>query len=168
MKFDAFDWLVFAFFLSHIPITICIDAQAVMPPELYPKALRELIAWYIATLKDPLFAAVARKDPSIAWFQSIVFVEVAAQLPFFFVALAGWRKSWVRIPAIVYGVHTATTLVPILGTFFSASLLSASERAVLCGIYMPYLVMPVLIAWRAASRPAMFVETIIENRSKLS
>lgn len=31
------EWLLGLYFVSHIPITLFIDLQAVLPPELYPQ-----------------------------------------------------------------------------------------------------------------------------------
>ena len=48
------------------------------------------------------------------WFKGIVYVEVFLQVPFFLAAIVAWlrRSNWIRIPTIIYGAHTATTLVP--------------------------------------------------------
>lgn len=34
------EWLLGLYFVSHIPITLFIDLQAVLPPELYPQEVR--------------------------------------------------------------------------------------------------------------------------------
>lgn len=34
------EWLLGLYFLSHIPITLFIDLQAVLPAELYPQEVR--------------------------------------------------------------------------------------------------------------------------------
>ena len=50
------------------------------------------------------------------WFKSLILFELLFQLPFFFVGYHAFYhgRNWVRIPGIAYGVHTATTLIPIL------------------------------------------------------
>lgn len=92
----------------------------------------------------------------------IVWVEVLLQVPYFFAALAAWRARapWIRIPTIVYGSHTATTLVPILAHFLADTRLSTTERARLVAIYAPYLLMPLLMLWRACTREHLFPERV--------
>lgn len=34
------EWLLGLYFVSHIPITLFIDLQPVLPPELYPQQVR--------------------------------------------------------------------------------------------------------------------------------
>lgn len=34
------EWLLGLYFVSHIPITMFIDLQALLPPELYPQEVR--------------------------------------------------------------------------------------------------------------------------------
>ena len=55
------------------------------------------------------------------WFKSLILFELLFQLPFFFVGYHAFYhgRNWVRIPGIAYGVHTATTLIPILAEIFT-------------------------------------------------
>lgn len=147
-----------AFFLSHIPITILIDAQAVFSP-WYPKVLRDLVAWYCH-----LFGDVLMEYPSPGWFRAIVAGEVFLQLPFFGVAAKMiWKTpsgslypSWFRTASLVYGAHTCTTMIPILATFWgaadeSAKVMTTSQVVATTAIYLPYLVFPfALICFAAA------------------
>ena len=84
------------------------------------------------------------------WFKAIVWVEVLGQLPFFAVALYAWlyRREWVRVPAIVYGAHVATTLVPILGHFMGAAIPTAKLQLLLA-FYAPYLLVPLWLVARS-------------------
>ena len=55
----------------------------------------------------------------------------------------------------MYGTHAATTLVPILGTFWlggSANQLSMEKKVKLTLIYLPYLIMPLLLVFKMVSR----------------
>ena len=81
-------------------------------------------------------------------------MELLLQVPFFFVALSAfiWRRNFIRIPVIVYGAHTATTLVPILAELFEMRGVTSTQRALIVAIYAPYLIMPLLMLWRAWSR----------------
>lgn len=157
-RFGAFDWLAVAYFASHIPITLLVDAQAVLPDVgvTYPPAVSGLVAWYAAEFADPLMAPRPAGQPD--WFKAIVWVEVLLQLPFFFYALAAWLRAdnGLRVPLIIYAAHVATTLVPIFGVFAAATAIPADKRAVLAAIYAPYLLMPLAFLYRAVSRPQLF------------
>lgn len=150
--------VVIGYFASHIPITIFIDAQAVLPPSLFPALARDFLAWFCDTWRDPLMCAAPGSAP---WFAAIVSAELLFQLPFFFVALFAWiaRREWLRLPLIFYGAHTATTLVPIYGTLvdaFSRGRIDSSRFIFLAAVYAPYLIMPLFLAALAALRSPLF------------
>ncbi|XP_069883384.1 sigma intracellular receptor 2 [Dipodomys merriami] len=141
------------YFLSHIPITLFMDLQVLLPPELYPAELRNLMNWYCKEFKDPLM-----QEPPV-WFKSFIFCELLFQLPFFPIATYAFFKGscrWIRTPVIIYSVHTMTTLIPILFSFLFEEFSKASgfkglrpetfrERLTLVCIYAPYLIIPLLL-----------------------
>ncbi|XP_012582097.1 PREDICTED: transmembrane protein 97 [Condylura cristata] len=147
------EWLLGFYFLSHIPITLLLDLQAVLPHELYPVELTKLLKWYVKEFKDPLL-----QDPP-SWFKSFLFCELVFQLPFFPIATYAFFKGgckWIRTPAIIYAVHTITTLIPILSTFLFEDFSKASgfkgqgpktirERLTLASVYAPYLLIPLML-----------------------
>jgi ABC-type phosphate transport system permease subunit len=55
-------------------------------------------------------------------------------------------RNWIRIPTIMYGVHAATTVVPMLADFYYGQGRNSPQKEVLCMIYGTYLVIPMLIA----------------------
>lgn len=82
-----------------------------------PGFARRLLDWHVANTGDPLMNHVAPgRPPFPAWFRALVLGELLLQVPFFFVAIYAFvrRRKWIRLPALAYGVHTATTLLPIL------------------------------------------------------
>lgn len=93
-----------------------------------------------------------------SWFRALAWSEVIAQLPFFFVGLYGFSfcKEWIRTPALVYGLCTATTLLPILGELILTDN-TEFNKGVLLGFYLPYLIMPLSIALRCLSRQQLFL-----------
>lgn len=97
----------------------------------------QLLDWHIRTNGDEL----VKLNPT--WFVSLVWFELLFQLPFFFVAIYAYlsRSKWIRIPLIVYGIHTATTLIPILG-----EILFVLNNIKLALIYAPYFILPLAIA----------------------
>jgi hypothetical protein len=159
MGLDLFEALVVAYLASHIPITIFVDAQAIAPAGWHPAPARDLVAWYADAAGDVLMGA---SPPP--WFRAIVTAEVFLQLPFFFLALAAiarragavagvpMREAW-----IFYGAHTATTLLPIFGTLWTAPEPAAKGTVgLLTAVYAPYFIMPLAMAWRAAARDELF------------
>ena len=72
---------------------------------------------------------------------------------------------WIRVPAIVYGSHVATTLIPILFEIMTADFSSdshhvepsaaaadagpvtMSERLALAAVYGPYLAVPLMLVY---------------------
>ena len=163
----AFELASWAFFASHVPITLLVDAQAVLPRALYEWGPRRALELYVGWSRDPLM-----RLPAATWFRAIIFAELALQLPFFFVALLALRgafdaraapplrgltsPAWLRTAAVAYGAHVATTMVPILATFALHSergpnAITAGHRAALVAIYSPYLIMPLAVLWRAAA-----------------
>jgi len=163
----AFELASWAFFASHVPITLLVDAQAVLPRALYEWGPRRVLELYVGWSRDPLM-----RLPAQAWFRSIICAELALQLPFFGVALLALRgafderspgparglssPAWLRTLAVAYGAHVATTMVPILATFALHSergpnAITPGHRAALVAIYCPYLIMPLAVLWRAAA-----------------
>ncbi|KAM5182403.1 sigma intracellular receptor 2 [Mantella aurantiaca] len=144
------EWIFFFYFFSHIPITLLIDLQAVLPSSWYPHQLLDVMKWYTVTFKDHL---MMNPPP---WFMSFVYCEAILQLPFFPVAAYAFLKGgcrWIRVPAIVYSSHVATTVLAILGHLLYGDFPKTKEvdsptqqeRFTLVAIYAPYLVIPLLI-----------------------
>ncbi|XP_007530784.1 sigma intracellular receptor 2 [Erinaceus europaeus] len=149
----SLEWLLGFYFLSHIPITLLLDLQMVLSPEYYPAELKNLLQWYAKEFKDPFLLS-----PQL-WFKAFVFCELVFQLPFFPIATYAFFKGgrkWIRTPAIIYSVHTMTTLVPILFTLLFEDFSKASgfkgqgpktviERVTLAFVYAPYFVIPLIL-----------------------
>ncbi|XP_061701826.1 sigma intracellular receptor 2 [Syngnathoides biaculeatus] len=138
------------YFITHIPITLFIDFQTILPGYLYPRALKDLLKWYSRVFKDSLLL-----HPP-AWFKSFIVCEAALQTPFFPIAAYAFLKGsrhWIRTPAIIYSTHVSTTLIPILSHIIFHDYTVESpwgpetqqERWILVTIYAPYLFVPVLL-----------------------
>ncbi|XP_034556238.1 sigma intracellular receptor 2 [Notolabrus celidotus] len=150
MALRVLEIIFFFYFASHIPITLFIDLQALLPGHVFPQQLKDLLHWYAEDFKDPMVL-----DPP-EWFRSFIFCEALVQLPFFPIAAYAFLKGgckWIRTPAIIYSTHVATTLVPILAhiLFYQFPLephagpQTLKERWLLVSIYAPYLLIPVLL-----------------------
>ncbi|XP_054768729.1 sigma intracellular receptor 2-like [Lytechinus pictus] len=151
MAFTRFlELLFFVYFAVHIPVSILFDSQAIFPRQWYPDFLVTPKLEYTTQYKDVLFAELP------IWYKSFIYVEIFIQFPFFFVAAYAFYKGnckWIRIPAIVYGAHTATTVIPIVAEIFFNDFANTTtpapstfqERATLVGIYAPFLVVPFIL-----------------------
>ena len=140
---DTFRWIVVVFLATHIPATILMDSQAILPPAVVPGFAKSLLRFHVRTNHDPLM------EWQPVWFKSFILFELLFQLPFFFVGFRAFyeRRNWIRIPGIAYGAHTATTLVPILAEILTHDEFpSEAARWQLFLIYLPYLVIPAMIA----------------------
>lgn len=86
------------------------------------------------------------------WFVSLVWCECTLQLPLFALFAYGlWlQKPWLRVPALIYGTHVATTLLPIMADLLYGTALP-KHMAVL--VYSPYLLLPLALVVRMAVWP---------------
>jgi hypothetical protein len=107
--------------------------------------------------------------PVQPWFSSLVSIEVIFQLPFFFFAIYAIlqqqkdpHKRTIRGDGpfkslcIIYGSSTATTLVPILQSILSNEETNMSEKGILLGFYLPYLIFPIWLVIIAACNEDVF------------
>ena len=167
----AFYW----FFLTHIPITLMIDGQAIFA-SYYPQILRHFVQdIYAENFGDILMSGRQQPNGYPIWFQSIVLFEILFQLPFFFVSVhiiggSGHNNNgndhnnknnqegftttypeWFRMACIVYGSHVATTLVPIFGTFVCANEdeMTTIQKIIIVSVYLPYLIFPLWLLCHA-------------------
>ncbi|GFR39583.1 hypothetical protein Agub_g43, partial [Astrephomene gubernaculifera] len=135
---SVLDTIFLIYFALHIPTTILVDSQSVIPAEYFPPWAKELLQWHIDTNGDHLVS----KNP--VWFKSLVACELALQLPLFFVITYGFlrRRNWIRMPCILYGTHVATTMAPILADILFGLDSTSPKKLNLALIYLPYLVIP--------------------------
>lgn len=66
-------------------------------------------------------------------------------------------KAWIRTPAIIYGISTATTVVPCLAEIAAAAL-PLTNRLTLMAIYTPYFLIPAVIAARMLTAEEAFTQ----------
>ena len=81
------------YFITHVPTSLLVDAQCVLPPGNFPQAARDALAYHLETFKDPLMGTCP------AWLRSIIWCELALQVPFFILATYAFcaRKNWIRM-----------------------------------------------------------------------
>lgn len=154
------------FFASHIPITLLMNGQTVLPEVLFPDALRGILPFYAAQFNDTLMTA-----PFDTWFQSFVVCEVFLQVPFFIYAvksLMNWQSTdgsgWFRTACLLYGAHAVTTLIPILAETIFNNVNTPTEKCILYGFYIPYLIFPSYLVYIAATNDTVFSEPLIKAK----
>ncbi|QLL31773.1 hypothetical protein HG536_0B06410 [Torulaspora globosa] len=77
--------LYYYYFLLHIPITLLIDSQVVIPERYHPASA--LFRWHIAQNNDFLL----QEKPT--WLYNFVLIELVLQLPLFFYFANGLRPT---------------------------------------------------------------------------
>ena len=111
--------------------------------------------------------------PTETWFSSLVAIETLFQLPFFFLAVyailqhadgatSKAKHALIRGDGIfrslclIYGSSTATTMAPILSCVLTDEDTTASEKAILLGFYVPYLIFPLWLVIIAVCEENVF------------
>jgi hypothetical protein len=141
------------FFASHIPISMFVDSQALLPEWLFPTFLKDLLDFYAGFVQDPLMMRPKFGGP---WFQAVIACELQIQIPFFCVAVrqllgdaSSW-PDWFRTACLVYGSHTSTTMVPILTVIMANPDSNATQKCMALAVYLPYLIFPLWLLVLAA------------------
>ncbi|XP_030078381.1 sigma intracellular receptor 2 [Microcaecilia unicolor] len=137
------------YFAFHIPITLLVDLQILLPASFFPQALKDANTWYLLTFKDPLMTELP------LWCLTFIYCEVLAHLPFFPIAVYAFYKGgckWIRIPAIIYSTHVSTCVLPMIVEIlfsdfstFRLGPLSFQERLTLVAVYSPFLLISLLL-----------------------
>lgn len=147
--------LLLGFFATHIPITLLVDMQSVFGA-YYPAPIRNLFLWYGRSFNDPLMNPdMGGGDLNKWWLHSFIYAETLFQLPFFFFAVSRLYSrnvgdsKW-RVWSLIYGIHTATTVLPIEAVFLASEELSGNERLLLMALYAPYMLIPLALAIHSA------------------
>ncbi|PIA17643.1 transmembrane protein 97 [Coemansia reversa NRRL 1564] len=159
------------YFVSHIPITLLIDVQPLLPPDMIPQVLHGVNRLLTETLGDP-FMIVGAGHSELVWFRSMLLCELILQLPFFFYAVwALWTDNPHRhLPFLVYGVHVSTTMIPVLGTLVRGEInRTCGERMLLASMYLPYLLVPLsmaLISFTKCSRAISAATATLPSKRK--
>lgn len=91
VEYGRMDQILYYYFISHIPITLLFDLQAIYPKTWVPQLLLDTNTRYVDILNDPFMNATL--NTHLYWFKSFVFCEAFLQLPFFFIAIYGISHS---------------------------------------------------------------------------
>ena len=135
---DLMRRIFIAYFATHVPATILIDSQAIVPDKYVPSFAKSLLQFHIKQNDDFLML----EQP--LWLKSFIVFEVLVQLPLFFVLLRKLRKreeNNIRLLGIGYSCHVMTTMVPILSEIYWRG------SFVLFMIYFPYFFVPLMLLY---------------------
>lgn len=163
------DLFYFVFFLFHIPSTLLVDCQGILPKQFVPKPLQAIPPWYVGMSGDPLMGGamgILENGSDLAWFKSFMYLEALFQLPVFVIGARGlWRDSpGIYGLLVLYGASTATTTFACLATFINTPTTSAAtiaqsvisitpqQRVMLLASYVPFCIVPLCIAIDMAVR----------------
>ncbi|CAK9442296.1 uncharacterized protein LODBEIA_P60390 [Lodderomyces beijingensis] len=145
-KMWSLDALVFGYYLTHIPVTLVIDASVIIPKQYHSQLTSFLVQFHTSQNKD-----IVLLYPQI-WFKTFILVEVVFQLPLFVYFCYKYLKrqldaryyAW----SLIYGFNASfTTFVCMVyicmeGGNFG---LSEVEAVKLVAVYSPYLFFPLVI-----------------------
>lgn len=139
-----YDWLFLAYFLVHIPVTLCIDAQVLLPKAWFPALLQRAMQDWIRDYDD----VVLRTAP--LWFQSFIWIELICHVPYFFFAVYAFARgrNWIRTTTLVYSTAVITSMCVILPEAWSQSFAPLNTKLALVSIYGIWLLMPILLMAR--------------------
>ncbi|KAJ1889108.1 Transmembrane protein 97 [Coemansia sp. IMI 209127] len=166
-KRSCLDTVFLYYFVSHIPITICLDIQPLLPAGIIPRPLLALNDVLTRQLRDPFMVLGNDGHADLTWFRSLLACELVLQLPFFFYAVwALWVSSPRRhLPLLMYGTHVSTTMAPVLGMLLFGDIdRSCNERMLLASLYAPYLLVPLAIVCVSYSRCASAISAKIKSQ----
>eukprot|EP01119_Soliformovum_irregulare_P004106 TRINITY_DN15113_c0_g1_i1.p1 TRINITY_DN15113_c0_g1~~TRINITY_DN15113_c0_g1_i1.p1 ORF type:complete len:167 (-),score=8.41 TRINITY_DN15113_c0_g1_i1:49-549(-) len=132
--------------ILHVFISLFCDAQAIAPASWYPHQVRSVVHdWYVPLFKDPFMSTPT------PWFQSLIWAEMTVQSAYIIAGIYAFstHKNWIRMPSILYGVHVATTMLPIFGEIFFGKnrLLTWGDKAQIAALYSPYFFIPLYLVY---------------------
>ncbi|CAE6359350.1 unnamed protein product [Rhizoctonia solani] len=183
----SLDFLYLVYFVIHIPPTLLMDLQAVLPRGSFPSALQQLPQFYLNMSGDPLIAGAMGlhgASTQFTWFYTFLVIEELFQLPLFILGIYLLRKdsSYTPILLTVYGSHVTTTMAPVLATLLSTprtvtnaiekaaefSSLNSSQLSMLLSSYIPFLIIPLVMAIDGTRRLVQQVNRVqkLEKGSK--
>ncbi len=156
---NVLEWICLIYFVTHIPATLLMGNYIVWGKSLYDNllGLPQISANMHQYGIDMDYLVRERPD----WFRAMALCEVLFQLPFFpFAVWAFWKGTTsstfksMRTKFIIYATHTATSMVPILGTLFALPQQIKEQYSVVnfytnISIYLIYLFIPLLILYFA-------------------
>jgi len=179
------DLLYFLFFVVHLTATLIVDLQYLYPPSWIPGFMRNLLSFYINMSKDPLMGGVTGllgDSTHLMWFKTFIMLEVFFQVPVFILGLRGlYRGSRSIYPLfLLYGASAATATLACVTTVIqmpsvryipgsnipilenSVGALTYEQRFMLLSSYVPFFLVPLIMAVDMALRVGKLVQKAVK------
>ncbi|KAF8909288.1 hypothetical protein CPB84DRAFT_1843085 [Gymnopilus junonius] len=177
------DFLYFLFFAIHLPATVMVDLQYFYSPQFVPRFMRALLDMHIEMSRDPLVGGVdgAFGDSShLTWFKTFLALEAIFQVPVFLLGLrALYRGSRSIYPLLmIYGASSATTTLACITTVLQTpgatsttivqgiASVTAQQRLVLLSSYVPFFLVPFIMAVDITLRVSKLVQKAIKQEDE--
>jgi hypothetical protein len=157
-----YDCFFLAYFIVHIPITLCCDSQLLLPREYFHPALVQMMQSWIVDYDDVLSAS-----PPI-WFRSFIAFELLAHLPFFFLGAYAFIRGaqWIRTFAIIYSVQVATTMLAIIPELWVGSHAPLNTKLACMSVYGVWLLVPLMLLQRVWAIDVFPEDTLVAKKRK--
>lgn len=86
---NLLDTVYLLYFAAHIPVSILIDSQLLLPAAWFSPVLRDQLAAYVNDYADP----IVQQAPRLLWLRAFVGCELAYQLPLMLLCTFGLWKG---------------------------------------------------------------------------
>ncbi|KAF9979111.1 Transmembrane protein 97 [Actinomortierella ambigua] len=143
------DLAMFIFFVTLVPITLCVDMVPMYPTAIdpYTQPIQKAFAWYLATFKDPLMGALL----DTVWFKAIIILKALIQPPlalYASVSLYRNKTAALSLPVVAYSALLVTVMIPMMATIVFERPdripfpMTDDERVRLACMYSPWILFP--------------------------
>ncbi|KAF9475209.1 hypothetical protein BDN70DRAFT_957713 [Pholiota conissans] len=173
------DFLYYLFFTVHLPASLLVDLQWIYPKQFIPSFMSGFLNFYIDLSRDPLIgglAGVFGDNTHLTWFKTFITLEAIFQIPVFIIGLQGLRKGSRSIYPLLaaYGASSATTTLACLTTVLQTPFVlpgasakgvvgvTQAQRLLLLSSYVPFFLIPLIMAVDMSMRVAKLVQRGIE------
>jgi hypothetical protein len=156
LGFFVFNLLFISYLVSLEQIVIADPASSVRPfwP---PRSAIALIHWWEKTY-DPLLWARP------AWYRATIWIDALLFGPFYAAAIYAYARGreWIRLPSMVWaGLMFANVTIILFDELLGAY--ASPHPFVVLGANASWIVVPVLVVWRMASRQHPFSEEVASS-----
>ncbi|KAF9161447.1 Transmembrane protein 97 [Actinomortierella ambigua] len=143
------DLAMFIFFVTLVPITLCIDMVPMYPTALdpYTQPIQKAFAFYLSVSKDPLMGALL----DTVWFKAVIILKAVIQPPLALYASVSLYRNQTRqlaLPVVAYSSLLVTVMIPMLSTILFERAdripfpMTDDERVRLACMYSPWILFP--------------------------
>ncbi|KAH8833877.1 transmembrane protein 6/97 [Flagelloscypha sp. PMI_526] len=167
------DLLYIIFFAFHLPASLLMDFQYIVPGSWVPEIMKPLPDHYVKQSNDPLVGGLlgyfGDTGSSLVWFKTLCFVEMLVQVPIFILGAWGlWKDSKFIYPVLLaYAGSTATSTLPCVTVIMDMPLtdipaigiyaVTAAQKSLLLYGYVPFFLIPLLMVFDMTIRVSKLI-----------